>query len=160
MKYKYPLKILPRDKSLQNKYFSFYDDDRWEVTFFGNMCQKHGFKGSLLFEDLVKHIAMPQRRAVFWDSEDPRDREWEKACQKAFAPVVFKENRRLGEKVQYFTCMVWDIDDGKSKYDDILKILMDADLQFLMHTSYSHTPEKHKFRVVFSSQEGYSDCVF
>ena len=147
-KFKYPLRIFKRDMSLQSKYYSAYQD-KWEATFFGNTCQKTGYKANLYFDELVKHIAMPQRKAVFWDSEDLKDREWEEACQKCFAPVVYKDNRRLGEKVQYFTMMVWDIDDGKSKYEDILKILMDADLQFLMHTSYSHTPQKHKFRVVF-----------
>lgn len=148
-RFKYPLRILKRDPSLQSQYYSHNYDERFVVTFFGNTCQKEGVKANLLFDQLVKHIAMPQRKAVFWDSEDPRDREWEKACQKCFAPVSYKENRRLGEKVEYFTCMVWDIDDGKSQYDDILKILQDADLRFIMHTSYSHTPQKHKFRVVF-----------
>lgn len=147
-KFKYPLQILPKDKSLQETYYS-YSLEKLDVTFFGNTCQKTGVKATLMFDQLVKHIAMPQRKAVFWNSKDPKDKEWEKACQKCFAPVAFKENRRLGEKVEYFSCMVWDIDDGKSQYDDILKILMDADLQFIMHTSYSHTPEKHKFRVIF-----------
>ena len=148
-KWKYPLRILKRDPKLQKPYYSFNHEESFDVTFFGNTCQKEGIKATLVFEQLVKHIAMPQREAVFFESEDPEDRKWEKACQKCFAPVSFKENRRLGEKVEYFTMMVWDIDDGKTTYDDILKKIKDTDLRFIMHTSYSHTPQKHKFRVIF-----------
>jgi hypothetical protein len=149
-KFKYPLKVFPRDKDLQKTFppvFSFHDEDLWEATFFGHTLKKYGHRAKLKFEDLVKHIALPQRRAIKWDG-DVDDRKWEKACQKCFAPVVYKENRRLGEKVQYITMMVWDIDSGKTTYDDVLKFLQDQDMQFIMHTSYSHTPEKHKFRVI------------
>jgi len=149
MAFKYPLRIFPKDISLQKEYpaYSFYDQ-KWECTFFGNTCQKYGVKGSLSFEQLCKNIAVPQRRSKFWGSEDPEDRKWEKACQKCFAPVVYKENRRLKEKVEYITMMVWDVDSGKTSYDDVLAFLSHHKIRFIMHTSYSHKPEHHKFRVI------------
>lgn len=149
-KFKYPLQVFKKDQNLQKKYpaFGFYPD-KWECTFFGHTCKKYGVRAALTFEQLCKNIAVPQRIPTFWDSKDPEDRKWEKACQKCFAPVVYKDNRRLKEKVEYLTMMVWDIDSGKTSYDDVLGFLTQHDFVFIMHTSYSHTPEHHKFRVIF-----------
>ena len=148
--FKYPLQVFKRDKDLQNEFpsvHSYNHNESWEATFFGNTLKKVGYRAKLRFDELVKHIALPQRRATKWDG-DADDRKWEKACQKCFAPVIYKDNRRLGEKVQFITMMVWDIDSGKTSYDDVLKFMKEQDMQFIMHTSYSHSPEKHKFRVI------------
>tara|TARA_R100000406_G_C3111622_1_gene124538 strand:- start:167 stop:1177 length:1011 start_codon:yes stop_codon:yes gene_type:complete len=147
-----PPQVLPRDKKLGFEYIknsrNTYDQ-KWEATFFGHTMQKYGYRTNLSFMQLVEHIAVPQRIAEHWDGED-QWRDWEKASQKCFAPAIFKENRRLKEKVEYITMMVWDVDDNKVTYDRVKDFCEKSDLLYIMHTSYSHVAgDKEKFRVIF-----------
>ena len=145
---RYPV-VKPRDPSLAENYtIKSYYNDTWEVTFFGHTQKKFGHRTSLDFAGLIRHIAVPQRTAEHWDDEG-EEKKWEKKSQKCFAPVVYRDNRRLGKMVEYCTIMVWDCDCGRVTYDDVLNFLKENRIQFIMHTSYSHKPDHHKFRVLF-----------
>lgn len=61
-----------------------------------------------------------------------------------WSPTVFKGNRSQSNSVE-LTCLVFDLDDGLSNFDCWRYF---ADYNVLAHTSYSHTPKKHKYRVV------------
>ena len=64
----------------------------------------------------------------------------------AFAPVSYSEPRRANKNVENVTLAVVDYDDGTT--------IQHAQKRFepfecLLYTSFSHTPEHHRFRVVF-----------
>lgn len=142
--------VKPRDLQLQKNYRvepSHYPDSRWEITFFGHTMMRYGHRANLDFEGLVRHIALPQRKAMHWDG-DLESRSLEKKSQKCFAPVTFRNNRRLKENADKCSIFVWDIDNGKVSYDSVKEFLEINNTQYIMHTSYSHTPQKHKFRVI------------
>jgi hypothetical protein len=122
--------------------------DRWDITLFGHTMKKYGHRASFSFKKLVEHIAVPQRESVHWSSEG-EDREHEKAEQKCFAPGTFKQNRRLKTMMEKITMMVWDVDDCKVTYDQGKDFCNNADLTYIMHTSYSHSTSGEKFRVIF-----------
>ena len=87
----------------------------------------------------------------------------------AWSPSIFYPKHRKAENAQYMYCMVLDVDqkNGPSlqetyteaetlnkivvdwAYDYILRDLQHEKIKAIMHTSYSHTDEHHKFRIIF-----------
>ena len=87
----------------------------------------------------------------------------------AWSPTIFHPKHRKAENALYMYAMVLDIDqkDGPTlqetytaadtlekitvdwAYDYILRDLQHMKIKAVMHTSYSHTDEHHKFRIVF-----------
>tara|TARA_Y100000590_G_scaffold200145_2_gene227395 strand:+ start:7773 stop:8594 length:822 start_codon:yes stop_codon:yes gene_type:complete len=73
----------------------------------------------------------------------------DKASVPLWAPSVFKGSRSAAN-VEWVTCCVWDYDDGTTVEDAIRPWL---DWPFVFHTTHSHKPDHHKFRIILPLAE-------
>lgn len=63
-----------------------------------------------------------------------------------------KEGTRSNASVLWVTCLVYDFDNAVAGRDctieQVLALLDARAAEYTLHTTYSHTPERHKFRVI------------
>jgi hypothetical protein len=64
----------------------------------------------------------------------------------AFSPVSYSKPRRGNDNVESVTLALVDYDDGTTIADAQERF---GAFEFLLYTSFSHTPEHHRFRVLF-----------
>lgn len=62
-----------------------------------------------------------------------------------WSPTVFSSEYRSKSGAQEITCLVYDIDDGISPFDTWRLF---ASYYVIAHTSFSHKPNYHKYRIV------------
>lgn len=62
-----------------------------------------------------------------------------------WSPTVFSSEYRSKSGAQEITCLVYDIDDGISPFDTWRLF---ASYYVIAHTSFSHKPNHHKYRIV------------
>ena len=62
-----------------------------------------------------------------------------------WSPTTFN-GARCKENATEISCLVFDVDDGKTPYTAWLRFA--ARYNCIVHTSFSHKPEHHKFRII------------
>ena len=67
-----------------------------------------------------------------------------------WSPTTFIGNKRSGANAISLDCLVYDIDDGLTQFDTWR---MFAKYTLLAHTSYSHKPQHHKYRIILPLAE-------
>ena len=81
----------------------------------------------------------------------------------AFDPVVLTGNRRIEKNIKYRTMLILDIDDCNKNIWETVKHL--GKYEYILHTSFSHTPENPRLRIIFplskniKSKEEYKEIV-
>jgi len=65
----------------------------------------------------------------------------------AWSPCIFN-GRANNKNAIEVSCVVWDIDEGNISFDEMQKQLEQTVYNCFMHTTHSHTPKKHKYRVI------------
>jgi len=130
---------------------------KYKVSIFPNVYEPENIhEYDVSFEQLFSFISK-QRKKV------------KKELMVAWSPTIFYPKHRKAENAQYMYCMVLDVDqktgpalqetyteaDTLEKivvdwaYDYILRDLQHEKIKAIMHTSYSHSDEHHKFRIIF-----------
>lgn len=72
-----------------------------------------------------------------------------KAALPAWSPARYEPGQTRGKaNVAEVTCLVFDLDDGMP-VEAAVELFSEAGCTFILHTSWSHTPRLHKFRLVF-----------
>tara|TARA_Y100001937_G_scaffold73406_1_gene99845 strand:- start:1032 stop:2036 length:1005 start_codon:yes stop_codon:yes gene_type:complete len=69
----------------------------------------------------------------------------DKRAVSLWSPTMFN-GPRSKENAQELSCVVYDVDDGVTPMTVWLKFA--ASYNVIVHTSYSHKPEHHKFRII------------
>jgi hypothetical protein len=112
-----------------------------KVTIFDPMRTRNGLvpgvRGShysLTLDQFAK--AMTARRDVPSKSEN-----------KLWSPATFEGNRRRMSEATEVSSMAFDFDDGLS-FDDAVRYYTKRGCRFFAHTSYSHSPDHEKLRIV------------
>ncbi|MBM5570606.1 MULTISPECIES: hypothetical protein [Deefgea] len=63
-----------------------------------------------------------------------------------------KEGKRCNDNVRGVSCMVYDVDNKEEgrhfTIEAALELLDAADAEYTVHTTYNHSPELHKFRII------------
>jgi len=79
----------------------------------------------------------------------------------AFSPVSYSEPRRGNKNVECVTLALVDYDDGTTIAEVQERF---SAFEFLLYTSFSHTPEHHRFRVLFPLKKAIAaadwDCAW
>lgn len=105
-----------------------------------------------LFKDVCKPADMVEKEYTFQTIYKFLTKERSATTKKkqvAWCPASFqKGSKRSNHNCLYVSLMVIDI-DGLWGYDMCHRRFMQMRLQFCMHTSFSHTSMKDKFRIIF-----------
>ena len=108
--------------------------ETWEVSLWGWNKARHPSQRRWDWSMMRKHLT--ERWPVYAD----------KGQLPAWSPTVYAEGSTRGaEGVEAVTCLVFDFDDGT---DLLAPAHAFSDWPFLLHTSWSHTEEHHKFRLI------------
>ena len=100
------------------------------------------------------HYTKPQSKAdshlygkgfVAYDDSDSPEIMAEIALSHAWSPIIFKDGIRRGSHFLKANWLVLDFDDGKFTLEQAAHEF--KDMWHWIGTTWSHTPEKHKFRV-------------
>lgn len=77
----------------------------------------------------------------------------------SWSPTIFKGGLRKREGFVAMSALVADFDDGFKSLDEILKRAKQHNLEFsFVHESFSHTPERPKYRGVILLEQPIEDC--
>ena len=78
----------------------------------------------------------------------------EKAAAPLWSPVILlpDQMRRCAASVSHVTALVYDIDHGAT-WHDVQTVLEIFGIRYWMYTTWSHSEEQHKFRVVLGIDE-------
>ena len=88
-------------------------------------------------------------------NSDEKERRSEEKDGPAWSPVLYKEGTQRGnQNVLKITAFVGDLDCGEFDLPSIKARL--AGLEYVVHTTYSHTPEKPKFRLIVPFHQPFS----
>lgn len=66
-----------------------------------------------------------------------------------WSPTLF-DGTRNGKNAQFITCLVYDLDDGLTPFDTWRLF---SQWVVIAHTSYSHKPHYHKYRIILPLKE-------
>jgi hypothetical protein len=69
-----------------------------------------------------------------------------------WSPVILTSMARQKASVSHVTAIVYDFDRGQS-WDDVVMVLEAYGIRFWAYTTFQHTEEKHRFRVVLGVDE-------
>lgn len=106
------------------------------------MDNQIGIQGELSYDDLYGIIKNPLSREIIKNKEDsiyliPFSHNFN-GCSQSYSN---------SSNALYLELLIIDVDNG-IKYDEVKNNLILNNLQFAMYTSFSHTPDHHKFRVL------------
>jgi len=73
----------------------------------------------------------------------------EKRQLSLWSPTEFKQGRRARANAAFIYFLVFDMDDGVAPFDSWRLF---TDFHVLAHTSYSHKPQHHKYRIILPLQ--------
>lgn len=74
-------------------------------------------------------------------------RPWtDKGNRELWSPAIFTEKRSKKDAIEA-SLLVFDIDEGQTLYTTEAK-LKELKIQYILHTTASHTPQVHKYRVI------------
>ena len=102
---------------------------------FDNLFLTEAHSKQLTFEQLVDLLTQPGEAFRVWD----------KRKLPQWSPAKFKPPRRKKVNAQDASCLVLDYDDGTTIERAVETW---GQWSLILHTSWSHRPEHHKFRVV------------
>ena len=112
--------------------------ETWEVSLWGWNKARHPSQRRWDWSMMTRHLT--ERWPVYADKDE----------LPAWSPTVYAEGATRGaEGVKAVTCLVFDFDDGT---DLLAPAHAFSDWPFLLHTSWSHTEEHHKFRLILPLQ--------
>ena len=66
-----------------------------------------------------------------------------------WSPTLF-EGTRSSKNAQFISCLVYDLDDGLTPFDTWRLF---SDWALIAHTSFSHKPQYHKYRIILPLQD-------
>lgn len=95
------------------------------------------------------------RGFVSYDESEAPEMMAEIASQFCWSPIVWEEGVRRGENFVKANWLVLDFDDGRLRLEDACKEF--SDMWHWIGTTWSHTPEKHRFRVAIRWAETITD---
>ena len=108
---------------------------QYSITIFPQLTQpnkKHEYKISFghLADFLTKERdAVPKKQQVSW------------------SPYTF-QGKRSNKTAQFSRLAVFDFDENTQQVEKIKKQMQNLRLQHILHTTFSHTQEKHKYRII------------
>ena len=121
---------------------------KYRITHFKDLYQSNEMKSyNLNWLQLCKTLTAPRpiplkAKKLFLD--DKADKA--KKLLELWSPTDFGIKRSI-DQAKETSLLVYDVDQG-TDYNDIVNQLKEADLMFIAHTTATHTPKKHKFRII------------
>ena len=111
----------------------------WRFTTFKSLTDTRATAHQCHFHDLVKgFLTSPGGNLVS-----------EKKTLPLWSPTEFKQGRRARANATDIYFLVYDIDDGMTPFDTWRLF---SDYHVLAHTSFSHKPQHHKYRIILPLQ--------
>lgn len=113
---------------------------RFWVSTFDNLFLTEAAPQQLTFDQLVELLTQPGEAFRVWDKR--RLPQW--------SPTCFDPPRRKKAHAVFASCLVLDYDDGTT-VDEAIDVW--GQWALILHTSWSHRPDHHKFRLVLPLDE-------
>lgn len=113
---------------------------KFTFTTFQHCKDNTGKTNSVDLTTLAKGLLMPMGNKRWKD----------KQSLPAWSPTVFVGGKRRKQNAQFVSMLVYDIDDGLAPFDTWRLF---QDWTVLAHTSFSHRPQHHKYRIILPLDE-------
>lgn len=108
---------------------------KWKLSTFKGLTNTKSTTMTMGMDELIKGFTTP------WGNGFVS----EKKALPLWSPTVFRNDRRSGANAQSIYFLVYDMDDGLTSFDTWRLF---HEYSVIAHTSYSHTPQKHKYRII------------
>jgi hypothetical protein len=94
-----------------------------------------------------KALTLPWERLIRLHTETPN-----KASAPLWSPVFLSDMARKSSSVTHITALVYDFDHGET-WDDVVSMPKCYGMRFWAYSTFSHTEEAHRFRLVLAVDE-------
>lgn len=108
---------------------------RYTITLFDSIRQRNPRVVEMSLEDVARGLTTPVHRAINDKSNLP-----------LWSPTFFNGTRSTSNAVS-ISFLVYDMDDGDTSFD-VWRLFAQRGLNVMVHTSASHSPNHHKYRVI------------
>lgn len=114
--------------------------DKWRFTTFKNLTWTQGKEHYMTFDQLVKGFTTPHLNKSIQEKKD----------LPLWSPTTYDYEKRSGKNANHIWFLVFDIDDGQTPFDTWRLF---HEYHVIAHTSYSHKPHWHKYRIILPLSE-------
>jgi predicted RNA-binding Zn-ribbon protein involved in translation (DUF1610 family) len=108
---------------------------KYSISLFDNIRQRHPRVVEMGLEDVAKGLTLPVHKSIDDKSNLP-----------LWSPTIF-DGVRSTKNAQTISFIVYDMDDGDTTFD-VWRLFAQRDLNVMVHTSASHSPAHHKYRII------------